>query len=110
MGSPTPTVAPNLLPLALPVCAALPLHRLQAALTEDDGAYISPISPLHLPYISPVSPYISTHVACRRRSQRTTVTTWALQATAGPNPNPNPNPSLNPNPKPNPGPAGYGGP
>ena len=52
MGSPTPTVAPNLLALALPIYVALPLHRLQAALTEDDGAYISPISPLHLPCIS----------------------------------------------------------
>ena len=68
IGSPTPTVVPNLLPLALPVCAALPLHRLQAALTEDDGAYISPISPLHLPYISPVSPLYLPSRRSRRRA------------------------------------------
>ena len=75
---------------------------------------ISPISPLYLPHISPISPHISPlspqvrvafhgHVHANTEVRHAGIT-FVSSAAVGANPNPNPNPSPNPNPNPNPKP------
>ena len=69
-----------------------------------------PISPLHLPYISRISPpYLAAHLLDalalgegRKHEVRAVGLGLGLGLGLNPNPNPNPNPNVNPNPSPSP--------